>query len=198
MADAVFYLVARSRRLSSAHSRVHSTLCRRLHSTEPWPPRSKLSGKREAFGGYAPVALHRDFNSSSPLFNTFTQKIHTQQAELSASPARFFSFRPFLVMFRAAYIMAEVTMLSAWHFVLSDTQKRAEKLRRCLIRLGPFYIKIDKTTYFAYLIHVKEKDESESSNLSSLDVSQHAFLDEYADFSEALLGQVVSNLLCEL
>ncbi|MCO5599660.1 hypothetical protein L7F22_053765 [Adiantum nelumboides] len=142
MADAVFYVVARSRRLSSTHLRLQSTLCRRLHSTEPWPPRSKLSGKREAFGGYAPVALHPDFNLSSPLFNTFTQKIHTQQAELSASPARSFSFRPFRVMFRAAYIMAEVTMLSAWHFLLSDTHKRAEKLRRCLIRLGPFYIKL--------------------------------------------------------
>ncbi|MCO5601001.1 hypothetical protein L7F22_055117 [Adiantum nelumboides] len=41
----------------------------------------------------------------------------------------------------------------------------------------------------AYLIHAKEKDETESSNLSSLDVSRRAFLDEYADcFSEALLA----------
>ncbi|MCO5599148.1 hypothetical protein L7F22_053248 [Adiantum nelumboides] len=39
----------------------------------------------------------------------------------------------------------------------------------------------------AYLIYVKERDETESSNLSSLDVSRRAFLDEYADcFSEAL------------
>ncbi|MCO5610812.1 hypothetical protein L7F22_065053 [Adiantum nelumboides] len=43
----------------------------------------------------------------------------------------------------------------------------------------------------AYLIYVKEKDETESSNLSSLDVSRRAFLDEYADcFSGALPGQL--------
>ncbi|MCO5564784.1 hypothetical protein L7F22_018452 [Adiantum nelumboides] len=42
-----------------------------------------------------------------------------------------------------------------------------------------------------YLIYVKERDETESSNLSSLDVSRRAFLDEYADcFSEALPGQL--------
>ncbi|MCO5563533.1 hypothetical protein L7F22_017177 [Adiantum nelumboides] len=47
-----------------------------------------------------------------------------------------------------------------------------------------------KQHIFAYLIYVKEKNETESSNLSSLDVSQRAFLDEYADcFSEALPGQ---------
>ncbi|MCO5556902.1 hypothetical protein L7F22_010457 [Adiantum nelumboides] len=43
----------------------------------------------------------------------------------------------------------------------------------------------------AYLIYVKEKDETESSNLSSLDVSRRIFLNEYADcFSEALSGQL--------
>ncbi|MCO5577201.1 hypothetical protein L7F22_031025 [Adiantum nelumboides] len=48
-----------------------------------------------------------------------------------------------------------------------------------------------KQHIFAYLIYVQEKDETESSNLSSLDVSRRAFLDEYADcFSEALSGQL--------
>ncbi|MCO5607713.1 hypothetical protein L7F22_061912 [Adiantum nelumboides] len=48
-----------------------------------------------------------------------------------------------------------------------------------------------KQHIFAYLIYVKEKDETESCNLSSLDVSRRAFLDEYADcFSEALPGQL--------
>ncbi|MCO5557111.1 hypothetical protein L7F22_010667 [Adiantum nelumboides] len=42
-----------------------------------------------------------------------------------------------------------------------------------------------------YLIYVKEKDETESSNLSSLDVSRRAFLDDYANcFLEALPGQL--------
>ncbi|MCO5581251.1 hypothetical protein L7F22_035129 [Adiantum nelumboides] len=42
-----------------------------------------------------------------------------------------------------------------------------------------------------YLIYVKERDETELSNLSSLDVSLRAFLDEYADcFSEALPDQL--------
>ncbi|MCO5563940.1 hypothetical protein L7F22_017592 [Adiantum nelumboides] len=39
----------------------------------------------------------------------------------------------------------------------------------------------------AYLIYVKERDETESSNLSSLDVSQRAFLDEMTPF-EAMYG----------
>ncbi|MCO5609093.1 hypothetical protein L7F22_063315 [Adiantum nelumboides] len=42
-----------------------------------------------------------------------------------------------------------------------------------------------------YLIYVKEKDKTESSNLSSLDGSRRALLDEYADcFSKALPGQL--------
>ncbi|MCO5607412.1 hypothetical protein L7F22_061608 [Adiantum nelumboides] len=48
-----------------------------------------------------------------------------------------------------------------------------------------------KQHIFAYLIYVKERDETESSNLSSLDVSRRAFLDEYANcFSEALPDQL--------
>ncbi|MCO5564362.1 hypothetical protein L7F22_018022 [Adiantum nelumboides] len=43
----------------------------------------------------------------------------------------------------------------------------------------------------AYLIYVKEKKETQSSNLSSLDVSRRDILDEYADcFLEALSGQL--------
>ncbi|MCO5555160.1 hypothetical protein L7F22_008703 [Adiantum nelumboides] len=43
----------------------------------------------------------------------------------------------------------------------------------------------------SYVIYVKERDGTELSNLSSLDVSQRAFLDKYADcFSEALSGQL--------
>ncbi|MCO5582838.1 hypothetical protein L7F22_036738 [Adiantum nelumboides] len=41
-------------------------------------------------------------------------------------------------------------------------------------------------------LEIMERDETESSNLSSLDVSRCAFLDEYADcFSEALPGQLL-------
>ncbi|MCO5561534.1 hypothetical protein L7F22_015154 [Adiantum nelumboides] len=48
-----------------------------------------------------------------------------------------------------------------------------------------------KQHIFAYLIYLKEKDETKSSNLSSLDVSWRAFLGEYADcFSEVLPGQL--------
>ncbi|MCO5591229.1 hypothetical protein L7F22_045210 [Adiantum nelumboides] len=48
-----------------------------------------------------------------------------------------------------------------------------------------------KQHIFAYLIYVKERDETESSSLSSLDVSRRAFFNEYADcFSEALPGQL--------
>ncbi|MCO5556935.1 hypothetical protein L7F22_010490 [Adiantum nelumboides] len=48
-----------------------------------------------------------------------------------------------------------------------------------------------KQHIFAHLLYVKEKDETESSNLSSLDVSRQAFLNEYADcFPKALPGQL--------
>ncbi|MCO5586851.1 hypothetical protein L7F22_040796 [Adiantum nelumboides] len=48
-----------------------------------------------------------------------------------------------------------------------------------------------KQRIFAYLIYVKERDETQSSNLSSLDVSRRALLDEFADcFPEALPGQL--------
>ncbi|MCO5613283.1 hypothetical protein L7F22_067559 [Adiantum nelumboides] len=48
-----------------------------------------------------------------------------------------------------------------------------------------------KQHIFAYLLYVKEKDKTDSSNLSSLDVSRCVFLDEYVDcFSEALPGQL--------
>ncbi|MCO5576356.1 hypothetical protein L7F22_030165 [Adiantum nelumboides] len=51
--------------------------------------------------------------------------------------------------------------------------------------------KLMKQHIFVYSIYVKERDETESSNLSSLDVSPRAFLDEYADcFSEALPDQL--------
>ncbi|MCO5562500.1 hypothetical protein L7F22_016127 [Adiantum nelumboides] len=53
----------------------------------------------------------------------------------------------------------------------------------------------------AYLIYVKERDETESSNLSSLDVSRRAFLDEYADcLSEALPDSfwLIPNIFCSL
>ncbi|MCO5568346.1 hypothetical protein L7F22_022045 [Adiantum nelumboides] len=53
-------------------------------------------------------------------------------------------------------------------------------LEGCDVLLGRFH-----------LIYVKERDETKSSNMSSLDVSRSAFLDEYADcFSEALPGQL--------
>ncbi|MCO5596931.1 hypothetical protein L7F22_051002 [Adiantum nelumboides] len=54
--------------------------------------------------------------------------------------------------------------------------------------------KLMKQHISAYLIYVKESDETESFNLSSLDVSRRAFLDEYADcFSEALLDDILVN-----
>lgn len=75
------------------------------------------------------------------------QHKHTKDFELHAMEnsyglTKIFHLRPLLLVNRATYIMAEVTMLSIWHFLLKDVQKRAEKLRCCLIRLGPFYIKL--------------------------------------------------------
>ncbi|XP_024528340.1 uncharacterized protein LOC9630964 [Selaginella moellendorffii] len=51
-------------------------------------------------------------------------------------------YRPFQVLYRAFIIMAEVVLLSIWHATERDVKKRAERLRRSLIRLGPFYIKL--------------------------------------------------------
>ncbi|MCO5605227.1 hypothetical protein L7F22_059407 [Adiantum nelumboides] len=64
-------------------------------------------------------------------------------------------------------------------------------LEGCDVLLASAIPRLMKQHISAYLIYVKERDETESSNLSSLDVSRRAFLDEYADcFSEALPGQL--------
>ncbi|MCO5552402.1 hypothetical protein L7F22_005913 [Adiantum nelumboides] len=65
------------------------------------------------------------------------------------------------------------------------------KANQCLLYQLRLF-QINETTYFCVLhLCQQEKDETESSNLSSLDVSRRAFLDEYADcFSEALPGQL--------
>ncbi|KAG0609226.1 hypothetical protein M758_8G168000 [Ceratodon purpureus] len=54
----------------------------------------------------------------------------------------YYRYRPLSVAFRAMTIVSEIAMLTYWHFVQKDIQKRADKLRRSLIRLGPFYIKL--------------------------------------------------------
>ncbi|MCO5578996.1 hypothetical protein L7F22_032847 [Adiantum nelumboides] len=64
-------------------------------------------------------------------------------------------------------------------------------LEGCDVLLASAVPRLMKQHISAYLIYIKERDETESSNLSSLDVSRRAFLDEYADcFSEALSGHL--------
>ncbi|KAH7436541.1 hypothetical protein KP509_05G025200 [Ceratopteris richardii] len=132
----VLHFAARYRKLPRMHSYLHSALLSRLHFSECTKTqynRSTTFGKGDSNSFYSSVLQ-------------FTPRmIHTQHAEFkkhSGSNTGFYNLRPFLVLFRAAYIMAEVSMLSVWHLLLKDTQKRAEKLRRCLIRLGPFYVKL--------------------------------------------------------
>ncbi|KAG0601172.1 hypothetical protein M758_11G089700 [Ceratodon purpureus] len=54
----------------------------------------------------------------------------------------YYRYRPLPVAFRAITIVSEVFMLTLWHWIEKDIQKRADKLRRSMIRLGPFYIKL--------------------------------------------------------
>ncbi|XP_071696174.1 uncharacterized protein [Rutidosis leptorrhynchoides] len=54
----------------------------------------------------------------------------------------YYSFGPFLALYRAAYISYEVFKLSLGHFFIRDTKERAQKFCDTLIRLGPFYIKL--------------------------------------------------------
>ncbi|KAJ0666273.1 putative ABC-type Cd(2+) transporter [Helianthus annuus] len=54
----------------------------------------------------------------------------------------YYSFGPFLALYRAAYISYEVFKLTLGHFFIHDIKKRSEKFCETLIRLGPFYIKL--------------------------------------------------------
>eukprot|EP00250_Pteridium_aquilinum_P014011 c21720_g1_i1 orf=410-2845(-) len=150
MAIPALHLLALSRRLQRMNRRLPS---RTLHFTEPWYSRGKVFGKREISRCYSASIQHGGICSKmfSPYNKSLVQRIHTQQSDFERPHTnfgslqtfmKFYNFRPLLVIFRAANIMAEVTMLSVWHLLLRDIHKRAEKLRRCLIRLGPFYIKL--------------------------------------------------------
>ncbi|XP_042755958.1 uncharacterized protein LOC111917313 isoform X2 [Lactuca sativa] len=54
----------------------------------------------------------------------------------------YYSFGPFLALYRAAYISYEVFKLTLAHFFVHDIKKRSAKFCDTLIRLGPFYIKL--------------------------------------------------------
>lgn len=54
----------------------------------------------------------------------------------------YYSFGPFLALYRAAYISYEVFKLTLGHFFIHDIKKRSAKFCNTLIRLGPFYIKL--------------------------------------------------------
>lgn len=56
--------------------------------------------------------------------------------------SEYYWYRPFHVLHRAALILLEMVMLSFWQVTEKDIRRRAAKLRRSLIRLGPFYIKL--------------------------------------------------------
>ena len=52
-------------------------------------------------------------------------RFHVERKERSR---KFDHFRPLLVIYRAAYIMTEVAILTVWHVFLKDIRKRAEKV----------------------------------------------------------------------
>ncbi|MCO5606060.1 hypothetical protein L7F22_060247 [Adiantum nelumboides] len=83
----------------------------------------------------------------------------------------------------------KVTLEIRGRKIVLDVKLKCESVPLVSTSVVPRLIK--KQHISTYLIYVKEKDETESSNLSSLDVSRRAFLDEYADcFLEALPGQL--------
>lgn len=88
--------------------------------------------------------LHIDFGKAHG-FHSATQDARAPTRWQTYDPVAFqkyYRYRPFPVAFRAMTIVFEIGMLTFWHFVQKDIQKRAEKLRCSLIRLGPFYIKL--------------------------------------------------------
>ncbi|MCO5555917.1 hypothetical protein L7F22_009461 [Adiantum nelumboides] len=83
----------------------------------------------------------------------------------------------------------KVTLESRGRKIVLDVKLKGESMPLVSASVVP---RLMKQHIFAYLIYVKERDDTESSNLSSLDVSRRALLDEYADcFSEALSGQLL-------
>ncbi|KAL2629763.1 hypothetical protein R1flu_014449 [Riccia fluitans] len=113
---------------------------------------ARASSKKTAKYGREPLQAFDSFSSFSPEFYSGFRRIHTRPAgrggEVEWSNynpdefARYYRYRPFPVAIRATVIIAEMLLLGMNQLVEKDIRKRAEKLRRSLIRLGPFYIKL--------------------------------------------------------
>ncbi|CAM6120342.1 unnamed protein product [Calypogeia fissa] len=56
--------------------------------------------------------------------------------------AEYYRYRPLRVAYRTINLILEVFLLSFGHLVEKDIHRRAENLRRTLIRLGAFYVKL--------------------------------------------------------
>ncbi|KAI3728019.1 hypothetical protein L6452_16644 [Arctium lappa] len=100
-------------------------------------PCRSFSTRLSSVHGEKPSAEYAKLRKES-LESEFGNALTSRSKRLSM----YFSFGPFLALYRAAYISYEVFKLSLGHFFVHDIKKRSEKFCDTLIRLGPFYIKL--------------------------------------------------------
>ncbi|KVH95112.1 Protein kinase-like domain-containing protein, partial [Cynara cardunculus var. scolymus] len=125
----VFAVIAR-RAFHNAHSK-RTVPCRRQAVS------SLFSTRLSSVHGEKPSAEYAKLRKES-LESEFGNALTSRSKRLSM----YFSFGPFLALYRAAYISYEVFKLTLGHFFVHDIKKRSEKFCDTLIRLGPFYIKL--------------------------------------------------------
>ncbi|XP_024993637.1 uncharacterized protein LOC112527309 isoform X2 [Cynara cardunculus var. scolymus] len=123
----VFAVIAR-RAFHNAHSK-RTVPCRSFSCS--------FSTRLSSVHGEKPSAEYAKLRKES-LESEFGNALTSRSKRLSM----YFSFGPFLALYRAAYISYEVFKLTLGHFFVHDIKKRSEKFCDTLIRLGPFYIKL--------------------------------------------------------
>ncbi|MFS8030223.1 putative ABC-type Cd(2+) transporter [Helianthus anomalus] len=140
---------------------------------------SLFSTRFSSVHGEKPSAEYAKLRKES-LESEFGNALTSRSKRLSM----YYSFGPFLALYRAAYISYEVFKLTLGHFFIHDIKKRSEKFCDTLIRLGPFYIK-DQIPPFSTKVAIRSIESQLGAPISEI----------FADISPepvaaASLGQV--------
>nr|XP_043608386.1 uncharacterized protein slr1919 [Erigeron canadensis] len=125
-----------NRQLLAAIRKKRIAAIQNTHSLGAGPCRS-FSTRFSSVHGEKPSAEYARLRKES-LESEFGNALTSRSKRLSM----YYSFGPFLALYRAAYISYEVFKLSLGHFFIHDIKERAAKFCDTLIRLGPFYIKL--------------------------------------------------------
>ncbi|KAL8201135.1 hypothetical protein R6Q57_012474 [Mikania cordata] len=112
---------------------------RGFHNAHPFGTFShrRFSTRFSSVHGEKPSAEYAKLRKES-LESEFGNALTSRSKRLSM----YYSFGPFLALYRAAYISYEIFKLTLGHFFIHDIKKRSAKFCDTLIRLGPFYIKL--------------------------------------------------------